>query len=246
MCRMIAAISPYPLPAGAPVRLARELGRLSLWGRSSDGRGHPHGWGILGLRGGRLVEYHRSTEPAWGSNYGEAFSADILLLHARKASKGEVRLENTHPFVTLRGGGIWGLAHNGTIHGWERLLPQDRRADMLGSTDSEALLLSLSERGDLLSAFESLSALRDRSEELGVESATCLLTDGSSLLAFRGGSKKLDYYTLHWCRFDWDGVESLIFSSEPLEGIGGWRPLDNWSAILVRRVEGGLEVEELR
>ncbi|MDK2464403.1 MAG: class II glutamine amidotransferase [Candidatus Korarchaeota archaeon] len=245
MCRMIAAISPSAMPVYAPLELVDALGRLALRGKSSDGLGHPHGWGILGLRRGHVVEYHRSTEPAWRASLDEAFRADLLILHARKASKGEVRLENTHPLVRLVGGRFWGLAHNGTIHGWEGLLEEGEREEMLGSTDTEALLIHLSKAGDLQSVMERLSELKESVDRLGVESITCLLTDGSSLLACRGASKRPDYYTLSWTRRGWKGIESLVFSSEPLEGWGAWTPLRNWSALLVRRVAGGLEVDEV-
>ncbi len=245
MCRMVAAISPSPMPVYAPLELADALGHLALRGRSSDGLAHPHGWGILAFRGGQLVEYHRSIEPAWRSSLDEAFRADLLILHARKASKGEVRLENTHPMVRLVGGRLWGLAHNGTIHGWEDLLEEGERGEMLGSTDTEALLIHLSKAGDLQSVIERLSKLKDDVDRLRVESITCLLTDGSSLLACRGASMKHDYYTLNWARKGWEETESLVFSSEPLEGWGPWTPLRNWSAMLVRRVAGGLEVDEV-
>ncbi len=116
---------------------------------------------------------------------------------------------------------------------------------MLGSTDTEALLIHLSKAGDLQSVIESLSKLKDDVDRLRVESITCLLTDGSSLLACRGASMKHDYYTLNWARRGWEETESLVFSSEPLEGWGAWTPLRNWSAMLVRRVAGGLEVDEV-
>ncbi len=246
MCRMIATISPSPMPIYAPLELVDALGYLALRGRSSDGLGHPHGWGIIALREGQIVEYYRSTEPAWRASFDDAFKADLLMLHARRASKGEVRLENTHPMLRLAGGRLWGLAHNGTIHNWEALLEEGEGEAMLGDTDTEALLIYLSKADDLRSAIERLSKLKDDSDRLGVESISCLLTDGSSLLACRGASKKHDYYTLNWSGVEWeDGTESLVFSSEPLERWGPWNPVRNWSAVLVRRVVEGLEVEEV-
>ena len=58
-----------------------------------------------------------------------------VIAHIRKATKGVVALENTHPFMRELWGRYWIFAHNGTL---EDFAPQLRRAFRpVGSTDSE-------------------------------------------------------------------------------------------------------------
>lgn len=243
MCRMVAAISPEPLPVYVPVEMSEILANLALRGKSRDHMGHPHGWGMLAFSRGRLVTYVRSLRPAWQAEFREGFRADLLLLHARRTSMGEVLIENTHPFVRLHGGRLWGLAHNGTIERWEALVGGQRK-DMLGGTDSEALLLYLSSAGTLGDAAAKLRELRSRAQELGLKSATCILTDGEGLLASKAAVEREDFYTLFWTTRDWGGVESLVLSSEPIPEWGDeWEEIPNWTSLLVEKVKGGIQVE---
>lgn len=243
LCRMVAAISPEPLPIYAPIEMVDILASLALRGRSRDGMGHPHGWGMLAFLRGQLVAYVRSLKPAWQAEFREGFRADLLLLHARRTSVGEVLIKNTHPFVRLHEGRLWGLAHNGTIERWEALVG-DRRGDMLGDTDSEALLVYLSLAGSLRNAAAKLRELRSRIEELGLKSATNILTDGESLLASKATAEGENACTLYWTTRDWGGVESLVLSSEPIREWGDkWEEVPNWSSLLVEKARGGLLVE---
>ncbi len=126
----------------------------------SDERGtsNPHGWG-LGIYEDDVPFVVRQPEAACDSESFRLESARVytcnVLAHVRQATVGDVRLENTHPFVQDH----WLFAHNGNLAAFElirsRLLhgmePKYRNA-IQGNTDSEHLfywLLSLRERENI-------------------------------------------------------------------------------------------------
>ncbi len=235
---MVAAYSPEGLPAWAPRRLVEALGRMALEGRSSDGLGHPHGWGIVAGRRGRLVEYRRSLSPAWAAGYSEAYEADVVVAHARRASSGGVLLRNVHPFVRSLGpgsgsgpGGGWlALAHNGEVR-WRSLPPGVRPEDLDGDTDSEVMLahLAASGLGDPVEAARAVLEVPEMPEVEGVRSVTSLITDGATLAAAVGAAEGPDYFSLHLAEAEWAGRRVWLLASEPLPGLaGGWERLPNW------------------
>jgi predicted glutamine amidotransferase len=66
--------------------------------------------------------------------------SEALLVHARRATVGKAKDENTHPFRYRR----WLFAHDGTIEGWPEVrprlaeaLPDFLRRNIWGDTDSE-------------------------------------------------------------------------------------------------------------
>lgn len=66
--------------------------------------------------------------------------SEALVVHARQATVGKAKDENTHPFRWHR----WLFAHDGTIEGWDRVrpklvaaLPDFLRRNVFGETDSE-------------------------------------------------------------------------------------------------------------
>jgi glutamine amidotransferase len=66
--------------------------------------------------------------------------SEALLVHARRATVGKAKDENTHPFRWRR----WLFAHDGTIEGFDRVrpklvagLPDHLRRSVMGDTDSE-------------------------------------------------------------------------------------------------------------
>lgn len=58
-----------------------------------------------------------------------------VIAHIRKATQGEVRLENTHPFQRELWGRYWIFAHNGNLPGFAPAL--DGAFRPVGQTDSE-------------------------------------------------------------------------------------------------------------
>lgn len=58
-----------------------------------------------------------------------------MIAHIRQANRGEVALENTHPFTRELWGRNWTYAHNGQLSGYKSLETGNFRP--VGETDSE-------------------------------------------------------------------------------------------------------------
>ena len=116
---------------------------FSLTGFQQRGGGtdeHADGWGIAFFEG-KGYRVFLDPEPAAHSvvadfvrNY--PIRSLNVIAHIRKATRGPVALENTHPFVRELWGRYWIFAHNGTLEGY-RPAPGERYRPV-GSTDSEA------------------------------------------------------------------------------------------------------------
>lgn len=107
------------------------------------GGSHANGWGVA------TYEDHlpRVDRQAWAAYHGEHFqraAAKIfshqVLAHVRRATIGEPKISNTHPFVD----GRWSFIHNGTVPHFDEVrpklqaaLPRPRREAIRGDTDSE-------------------------------------------------------------------------------------------------------------
>lgn len=112
---------------------------------AAQARQHRDGWGI--------AWFHRDDAYLIKSQNGaadcqsfrrasERLASNTLVVHVRRATVGAVDPFNIHPFRH----GRWVFAHNGTIHGFERLAPALRAAipeglaqHILGTTDTETL-----------------------------------------------------------------------------------------------------------
>lgn len=102
---------------------------------------HSDGWGMASFDpDGQGVSLYREDRPAaFSAIAAEVAALDLKahcsIAHIRKATKGEVALENCHPFHRRWQGQEWIFAHNGDLSGdltWrEPYVPE-------GSTDSEA------------------------------------------------------------------------------------------------------------
>lgn len=221
---------------------------------------HPDGWGVAYYIDG-APHVTKSASSALNDHLfrrvSGIVSSETVIAHVRKATVGACSVLNSHPFQY----GRWVFAHNGEIPAFEevreRLLleiaPTLRRF-ILGETDSEVIfflfLTQLAKYGPLSSKLgveEAAAGLRDavaRIRELcdhraGVPPAqlTLLTTDGTTLVATRGGRQ------LHWSTYKTrcadrelcpsfapeceapsatGFVNHLILSSEPLGGENIW------------------------
>jgi predicted glutamine amidotransferase len=100
---------------------------------------HADGWGIaffegLGLR--HFVDH----QPACESPVAELIrrypiKSRHVIAHIRKATQGEIALQNCHPFVRELWGRYWVFAHNGDLQDFHPRLHANFRP--VGSTDSE-------------------------------------------------------------------------------------------------------------
>lgn len=109
----------------------------------------PDAWGIGFYQGGEVLHKKRpmlDDAPLDPSSITQGVRSDCVLLHFRKASVGDYRAENTHPFRMRQ----WLFAHNGTIEGFSairepltRALPDFLRRNIRGATDSELVFHSM-------------------------------------------------------------------------------------------------------
>ena len=105
------------------------------------GRTGPHrdGWGIAFYEGHGCRAFH-DPHPSAESEIARlvqryAIKSRIVVSHIRRANRGRVCLENTHPFGRELWGRHWVFAHNGQLRGVKRLPLHFYHP--IGSTDSE-------------------------------------------------------------------------------------------------------------
>lgn len=100
---------------------------------------HKDGWGIAFFEG-KGVRHFVDHQPAISSPIAQLIKqypikSKNVIAHIRKATQGEVMLENCHPFVREYWGQQWVFAHNGDLKEFYPTL--DGHFHPVGTTDSE-------------------------------------------------------------------------------------------------------------
>ncbi len=153
---------------------------------------HKDGWGIAFFEGAgvRLFVDHQSAVASPVAELIKRYpiKSKNVIAHIRKATQGQVALENCHPFVRELWGRYWVLAHNGDLKQFAPAL--DGAFRPVGSTDSERafcyLLQQLRRRfGDTPPALALLkAAIDDLTREISAHGVfNMMLSDGSALFA---------------------------------------------------------------
>jgi glutamine amidotransferase len=110
-----------------------------LMRRGGDTGPHRDGWGIAFYegRGYRAFRDHRPCAESEVARLVERYPirSHVVVSHIRRANRGGVRLENTHPFNRELWGRNWAFAHNGQLVGIKRKPLGNYRP--VGTTDSE-------------------------------------------------------------------------------------------------------------
>jgi glutamine amidotransferase len=147
-----------------PCQVARLDAHVSL----QDGDRLPDAYGFGHYGGGSVLLGKRPTgapRPLGLADLAGGIEAEAILVHARYATVGKAKDENTHPFRFRR----WLFAHDGTVEAFDRIrpllldgLPDFLRRNVAGDTDSEHLFMWF------------LKALRDegRMDELDLDAPT--------------------------------------------------------------------------
>lgn len=154
---------------------------------------HKDGWGIAFFEGAgvRLFVDHESavSSPIAGLIQRYPIKSKNVLAHIRKATQGQIALENCHPFVRELWGRYWVFAHNGDLKNFAPTLHGPFRP--VGSTDSELafcyLLQELHQRfGDQAPSQAQLrQALNELTTEIALHGVfNMMLSDGSALFAY--------------------------------------------------------------
>jgi predicted glutamine amidotransferase len=116
----------------------------------------------------------------------------ILMAHVRRATRGDLTAENTHPFCL----GEYAFCHSGTLGESERLMGLADGVGPVGQTDSERLFHRLLREVDPSpeTVVDGLRRAVNAAARCGPLSAlNFLFADGEHLYAYRLGA-----YELHW------------------------------------------------
>ncbi|HAI97826.1 MAG: class II glutamine amidotransferase [Cycloclasticus sp.] len=107
--------------------------------RGGETGSHKDGWGIAFYEGKGYRSFH---DPVASANSEVAkfiqqysIKSTQVICHIRKANRGRVCLENTHPFSRELWGQIWSFAHNGQLKGIKK--KKLNGYTPVGTTDSE-------------------------------------------------------------------------------------------------------------
>ncbi len=153
-------------------------------------RRHTAGWGVGWYEEGSPVVFRK---PVWVRDERSflprlhSIASPLVFLHVRRATRGVVSLENTHPFAL----GKWIFAHNGTIvNRVTRQIREWLHPVTRGSTDSEVffhLLLHFihQERGDVIAGTR--LAVRWVYQISTSARLNFILADGNTVYAYRRG-----------------------------------------------------------
>ena len=153
---------------------------------------HHDGWGIAFFEGAG-VRHFVDHQAAIASPIAELIKhypikSLNVIAHIRKATQGQVALENCHPFVREMWGRYWVFAHNGDLKGFDPVLDGPYRP--VGTTDSERafcfLMQQLRERfGDAAPAMPALrAAIADLVAVIARHGTfNMMLSDGTALFA---------------------------------------------------------------
>ena len=133
MCELLA------LNANTPTDMAFSFRGLSRRGGASGE--HADGWGLASFTpDGSGLALIREEAPAAFSDLADQLAerspkALVSIAHIRKATQGQVALENCHPFARSWQEQTWVFAHNGNLEGE---IPCGVHHQTFGTTDSEA------------------------------------------------------------------------------------------------------------
>jgi predicted glutamine amidotransferase len=153
---------------------------------------HHDGWGIAFFEGAG-VRHFVDHQAAVASPVAELIKrypikSRNVIAHIRKATQGQVALENCHPFVRELWGRYWVFAHNGDLKEFDPALGGPFRP--VGNTDSERafcfILQELRARfGDCAPPLATLRAALDELVSVIAAYGTfnMMLSDGSALFA---------------------------------------------------------------
>jgi predicted glutamine amidotransferase len=124
-----------------------QLDRLKAHVSLVDGEAPPDAYGFAYYQAGNVLLGKRPTGAPHPLSLPELvgrIDSEALLVHARRATIGKAKDENTHPFRYRK----WVFAHDGTIEGFEQVrpkivaaLPEHLRRSIMGETDSEAAFM---------------------------------------------------------------------------------------------------------
>lgn len=191
---------------------------------------HPNGWGLANFSDNNNIELHTECVSANESNVlpkllSENTIFSNVFAHIRRATIGNVRIENCHPFIESDSNGCkWTLMHNGTIFSGTELVPYQKIQK--GSSDSERILLYLIDNinseirrnGRALGSYEKFKVVEKVISDLSYRNKINLIIyDGEQMYVHCNMKNTLFSKNI-------DG--GVLFSTVPLDYSPIWQPVE--------------------
>ena len=228
MCRWIAyrgetiTLERY-VTAPAHSLVVQSIRALETVGGGTNGDGFGLGWydAELGEPG-----LYREVRPAWSDenlrHLCRHIRSHLFFAHVRASTGTPTTRPNCHPFAF----GRWLFMHNGQIGDWslirrrvEALIPDNLYKARVGTTDSEAVFLSIlgagAETDPVAATVRTLNVLTDMVRASGTKDPlrfTAALSDGENLYAFRYSNNETPN-TLYYR----ESQDNVVIVSEPLD-----------------------------
>ena len=185
---------------------------------------HRNGWGLALLD---KDQFYIEKEPIRAIESTELkkrlkknIEASRCLAHIRKATIGEIDINNTHPFSRYDNSHrLWILIHNGTIFDSEILRPYQFMQE--GSTDSERILLFLVDRINKCYAGGSSELSMDVRIKTVDEAVKAIVPGNKVNLMIYDGELLYVHINEAGTLFEKNSGDSIIFSTRPLDS-GKW------------------------
>ncbi len=193
------------------------------------------GWGLGWYEGGRprVIKEPRSAD---GSRPFQEVAiegrARIFVGHVRRATTGDPHVDNCHPFQH----DSWLFAHNGSVDRDSLIgrLDEEQGGAIRGQTDSEVyfhwILQSIAGSGSVQDGILNAVKLAGEVPHTGLN---FLLSDGTSLYAFRGASTNPSYYSLSYLRRNPNASQANELRSSEVQTLIHSKALRGEEAILV-------------
>ncbi len=184
MCQLLG------MNCNTPTDISFSFEGFALRGGETDQ--HCDGWGISFFEANACRSFHDTvaacTSPVAEFIRNYPIKSLNVIAHIRKATIGEVNLQNTQPYHRELWGQQWAFAHNGDL--WNYQFPNTLPAQPIGSSDSEAafchLMNTLRKKSQVtpLSAQEIYLTLQEESQIIAkFGTFNFLLTNGDYLFA---------------------------------------------------------------
>lgn len=239
MCRIAAYIGPPITLKQFMLQPSHSLYRQSWDARElTETRISADGFGVVWQKNEQLYNY-RNTCPVWQDSnlpaLAENLNSGLWLGNVRSATPGlGISTENTQPFAHAD----LAFTHNGRIQNFSQQarslirnqLSADIEADIVGNTDSEYLFALFRQ------VVQQTGALNRQCAEIFIQCVddllhdleallTCVISDGSQLLAIRHAIGGLQCPSLYYSDSHPDFKDGMIVASEAFDTQAQWHEL---------------------
>lgn len=170
---------------------------------------HPDGWGIGRYLQKEIPYVYRAPKSAKTDRELMSMKellSDLCIAHIRKATVGELSVENTHPFKADIEGKTWIFAHNGTVS--QTAFTGKKNSAVKGETDSERAFWHIMNTID-----------REREIESIEESVKHLASHGKFNMVLIDGERLYVHTNMRGTLYEYQTSAGVLFCTEPLKAV---------------------------